>query len=53
MTRFVPIVLISGLPVDELSARAAAAGAEGFCPKGLGPGSLGRVIDALLDEIVF
>ncbi len=52
-TEGVPIILISGLPDEELALRAEAAGADGYVSKHHGPDSLLDLLDELLSQIIF
>jgi DNA-binding response OmpR family regulator len=51
--RLVPIVLISGLPSEELAERAKLARADRFHPKSRGLGELMDMLDRLTSEILF
>lgn len=54
MTRIVPVVLYSIMPVERLAEIARAAGADAYVHKGLGVGALIERMDELLsDEILF
>jgi CheY-like chemotaxis protein len=52
-TRELPVILLSGLPEDELQDLAAASGASGALSKQRGLDDLVGYLDALLEEIVF
>ncbi len=52
-TENIPIVLVSGLPEEELARRARTAGADGWVSKQHGPDRLVDLLDDLLSQILF